>query len=57
MRRDREDGVWVATSGTCDLDERCATCGKPMLYVAADDDRIVGRFCQNVRCSQFLEVK
>lgn len=51
--------VAVATRGTIDRDDRCASCGEPMLYHVEDEhERVRATFCGNDECHLFLvEIK
>ena len=46
--------VEVATSGTIDRDDRCQSCGEPMLYAVDDAGKVHDSFCGNSECHLFL---
>lgn len=48
------DTLEVATGGFVPRDDRCVSCGLPMLFRVDKSERVVGSFCGNVQCVAWL---
>ena len=46
--------IKVATSGTIERDDRCASCQEPTLYAVDAAGRVHDSFCGHMGCPAFL---